>query len=1259
MAWSDAAAQYLRSSTSCPRCEVGPVTPDHCPHCGAILVGEVAAELHMVSAEAAELLTRRQEIIGRLDTKAALAPAPAGQPAAATPTAAGGMPASGMPGAAQPIAAATASRSQVSLQSVLAIAGAVLVAVAIVVFRFFNVDVDISARRFVIAAVTIVFLGFAWLLARVKLTFSAEAVGALAMVFVALDIWAISEIVPDGVSAWTFAAISTLIASLLTLLIAVLVRLRTWLWLGLVGLVFVPAFFGYADDGRWPVTVGHLGSVAVALLGFEVARRLTVRFDAPLLADRVTMCVAAAFFGTIAVLGLPFVPAPDQTSWVLGAALVCVVLAALAGFATRTLAPAAWSFAVGALATAAAGILPFALDLRTDAWLLALAPAAAAVAITALAVVPWPAAVRRGPLRVGALVVALGAAVPAVLSAALQFLSPVLGGLTYGVLPPSDGPTADAAFWLEPMESVSMVPADWSLAAILGIGAAALGVLGLAWGVHRDGKPTRPWLILAAWLLAATLTAVPGWSALSRPGQLVAGVVIALGIVLAVLFAPRLRASALSLRAPLVVAAHAILIYTGFVSWGDERVTVVAGAALVAVLAVLAMAMPSALRPLYVVVGYGYALILIARGLDLLGLDAIPVNSYTATAASVFALVVTLVRRVRAPLWYAVLGVTAVPFVVGVATVIAERTWETALANAAIFALALTLTLTRRPGLTPIVRSGAAALLLPSLAVVVVNVIPRIIETGIVPAWNGGGGAPVTLPVIATIVAIVLPTTPLIADSLRRGDIAQQDAAAVRIWIEISALVTGGIAALLSLVLETPDLSTSLLVFLIIGIGAAGAGVFAKRRYGWWLAAGSWTAALWCVWGLVGIRDVEPYVYPPAVAAVVIGVVLTLRGRSGAALVAPGLAIGIVTSLVVLAISGSGEDAAVPWRALALLAASAVFLTIGALLQRAGDGGRLAVLRVPMLVASLGAAAAGTVQAVRYGLEADDLGLGHPDLVVWPVLVFSVVAAILAAEAGRHLRPTHRWLLVPALVFLIVGPISAVAPGVAPMWMLWGLTLALLGFMLVTVLRARAASDGFAPTILPPTWLVFLAAWCVAVAGWSVRDLNVEWFSLPLGLALVGAGVLVLRHGRVSTGDPVSTGGSVATRGTLASWPVGFARSWTVLAPGIVVTVLPSVLATGTNPATWRAILVLGLALAALLLGALLRFAAPFVLSLVTFGVEILVILVVLVAGRDIDPVIFYVAAGSAGFILITVGIWFERRSRGDREKSARMRDLR
>jgi hypothetical protein len=1239
MAWSDQAARYLRGSTSCPRCERSPVGPESCPHCGAILTGPVADELREVSAQAADLLSRRQQIIDRLGTKAALAPPPAGAPGAA-----GTVPATLAAPVGVPAAVARPASSQVSLQSVLAIAGAVLVAVAIVVFRFFNVEVELSVRRLVIAGVTVLFLGFAWLLARGRLTFSAEAVGALAMVFVALDIGAIAEIAPAGVSPWAFAAIATLVASVLTLLIALLVRLRVWLWLGLVGLVIVPAFFGYAVEGAWSSTAGHLGAVAVAIAGFESVRRFAARFESPLLADRVTMTVAAGLFAFIALSGLPSRAFEmDLQPWVLGSALCLAVLAALAGAATRTLAAGAWSVAFGVLATMAVGVLPFAFTLELDdaAWLLALAPTAAAIGFAVLTLVRWPAPLVRLPLRVGALAVALTAALPAAFVGLTQLLSPLVvrSSRWFEYAPLDLAPPVDPPFWFEPMQSWTLFGATASLAAILGLVAAAAGALAPAIAARRDGASPRGWLILATWLAATAIAAAPGWSALSRPAQVVTGLVLVVALAIALRRVPRVRDAGLALRAPLLLAAHVILLYVVAISWGDERLTVAAGAAAVVAFGVLALAAPVAARAGYVAVGYAYALVVLARGLQLLGLETIPVISYTATAASVFALVVTLVRRVRAPLWYAVLGVTAVPFLIGVATVIAERTGETALANGAIFALCLTLTLTRRPGLTRWVRSGAAALLLPSLAVVFVNVVPRIIETGIVPAWSGQGGAPVTLPLVATLVALVLPSTPLIAESLRRGDVSADDTASVRRWIEISAFVTGALTALLALVLETPDLGTALLVFLIIGIGAAGAAVFAKRRYGWWLAAASWTAALWCVWGLVGITDVEPYVYPPALAAVVIGVVLTVRGRNGAVLVAPGLAIAIATSLVVLAVTGSGGDAVLPWRALALLAASLLLLTLGALLTR--RGGRLAALRVPVLAASFGAAAAGAVQAVRYAWERDDLGLAHPDFVVWPVLAFSVVAALLAGDAARWLRPRHRWLTTPALAYLIVGPIAAVAPGVAPMWVLWALMLVLLLGMLLTVLRELGGT-----TILPPTWVVFLAAWCVGVAGWSVRDLNVEWFSLPLGLALTAAGVLVLRAGAPAGGTPTS-------------WPVGFTRSWAVLAPGIVVTVLPSVLATGTNPATWRAILVLALALTALLVGALLRYAAPFVLSLVTFGVEILVILVVLAVGRDIDPVVFYVAAGSAGVILLVVGIWFERRSRGDREGSARMRDLR
>ncbi|MGV3713550.1 hypothetical protein, partial [Pseudolysinimonas sp.] len=148
MAWSDQAAEYLRGSTSCPRCERGPVGPEHCPFCGAILVGEVAEELATVSAAAAELLDQRAAIIARLRTTASLAPPPTGAPAAAAPAAAAAPVAPAAAGA--PATAARAPSSTVSLQSVLAIMGAVLLAVAILVFRFSNTGVELPVRQVVI-----------------------------------------------------------------------------------------------------------------------------------------------------------------------------------------------------------------------------------------------------------------------------------------------------------------------------------------------------------------------------------------------------------------------------------------------------------------------------------------------------------------------------------------------------------------------------------------------------------------------------------------------------------------------------------------------------------------------------------------------------------------------------------------------------------------------------------------------------------------------------------------------------------------------------------------------------------------------------------------------------------------------------------------------------------------------------------------------------------------------------------------------------
>ena len=101
------------------------------------------------------------------------------------------------------------------MQSVLAVAGAGLFAVAAIVFTFFNPDLkDHVLRSVIVGGVTLVFLGGAWALARRKLQFSAEAVGALGMVFVALDVYAVSELAQPPVSPWVFTAIGTLVSAI-------------------------------------------------------------------------------------------------------------------------------------------------------------------------------------------------------------------------------------------------------------------------------------------------------------------------------------------------------------------------------------------------------------------------------------------------------------------------------------------------------------------------------------------------------------------------------------------------------------------------------------------------------------------------------------------------------------------------------------------------------------------------------------------------------------------------------------------------------------------------------------------------------------------------------------------------------------------------------------------------------------------------------------------------------------------------------------
>jgi hypothetical protein len=1165
-------------------------------NCNADLSGPVVEQIGAASDAVISALSARQSVIDTLRTLPPLAPP--------TPVV-----------APSPVAAAVPREgSQISVQSVLAVVGAALLAVAAIVFTFLNPDLtNFATRTTIVAVTTAIFLGGAWLLARAKLQFSAEAIGALGMVFVVLDVWAFSHNAPNSVSPFLFAGIGILVASVVMIGIATAVRIRTWLWLGLLGLAISPAWFGYAVNSTWSAILGHLAVVIVALAVHEVARRLRGRFGSELHADRwmATILELIALF----VVGVQLLPLFDQPN----ATRVAAILAAgalLAALSTRNELRRLWSFAAGGLFTFAASILVLELQPGDENWFCALIPLAAALAIAALAALsrlraelPDP-RISRVHLLVGSLTVLMGAAVWA-----------------FGV-------TLSEAF----LPLGNDFPHVLGLSAAIGLVATATGLLAVRVLAPRAVSAgfRHGILVLALWFWMLALLSITAWGALSHIGQVVVGLGLALVLSLAVVRVRRVAAARTSIRIPVLVGIHLLVLYTAAVAWTEPLLAELGGAAVVVVWIAVTIAMPVLLRPIYVAIGFAYALIVFAHVLQLAHLETIAIYCVTTAVASACALIVTLVRRVPAKYWYAVLIVTAAPFVIGIVTVLFVRSGWTALSTGVTFALALTLVLTRRPGLSRVLRGVAAALLVPALAVVVICLGAQILRVS---------ASPITLPIIAVIVACALPSTELIGAGLRRLGIPAADARTARLWIEIASLITAAVAVLLALVRAAAGLDTSFIVLLIIGVGAAATALITRRRYAWIVAAVSWTGALWCIWGILGVQVLEPYLLPPAIAAAIVGAVAVLRRLPGLALYSVGLACAAVPSLVVLA--GWGNGAATPWRAYGLLAGALVFIALGAVAARRPSGSRFGTLATPTLLVGMISAAAGTVEASRIAFGADRLWLTAHQPVTIAVIELSVVATVLAAIAARFLvtrdrldRGTWRWIYVPATVYLAFGPITAMRSGWLPVWTMFVLTLVLLAIMIGTTMRARIR-----PVALPPVWFIFIVAWGTAVAGWSSRSLRVEAFSLPLGLALLAAGIIAMR-------------GTTRPRRSLNSWPVGFSGSWPLLTPGIVATFLPSILATGTDPQTLRAILVIALALVAILIGSLRKLGAPFLLGIIVLPLENITVFAAQI-GHTISATSWWITLATAGAVLLVIAVTYERRSGGERGVAARIRDLR
>ncbi|MFT4219590.1 MAG: hypothetical protein QM611_03620 [Microbacterium sp.] len=1098
-----------------------------------------------------------------------------------------------------------------TVQSVLAVAGAGLFAVAAIVFTFFNPDLtDHAARGAIVGATTLVFLVGARLLQRRGLRFSAEAVGALGGVFLALDVHAFAELAPAGVSPWLFAAIGTLVAGTGMTALAVRFGIRSWLWLSLLALAFVPAMLGIAGTTDLAATLGWLASAAAALALLETTTRLSRRLGDRLLPERVALTVAQLLSVAATVALLPFADVGSPAARSLAIAGVLTGVAVLALLATRQLIARVWGVVAGLAGTAAAAVAPSALEgaaIDPAAWPMLVTSAAAVVGMLLLgAVLPLPRTAPRRHVAGGALaVVALTAALP------------LLASLAIGALALLTDVDANAG---DPDLSFGGARVPYVVAGLAVIAAGLRGYAALARGPRWIGA-------LGAWFGAASVLTLVCSPALSPAGRVALGLAAAVAASVALVVVRPLRDAAVCHRLPLVVGAHLAVVLCAVMSWRVDDLVVAAGGGILVCITAVARATPSAIRFLHVGVGYAYALLVFARALNLAGVDTLLLLCLTTSLGAVGAIAATFLRPIGARSWWAILAVTAVPFGLGVLQVVFERSGWTALSTSLIFLLALALVVTRRPGLGVALRALAGAMLVPSLSVVVVCLGAQLLASS---------GSPVVLPVVAAIVALALPSTRTLA---LRG-VGERDAAAARLAIEASALLTGAIAVALSLAREAAGLGTTCLVLAILGVGAAATSLWGGRRYGWWVAGAAFTGALWCVWALGGVDLVEPYVLPPALAAALVGAVLTARGARAVPLYAAGLAVAIAPVLVLLA--ATGTPAPVAWRAHGLVVASWLLLALGAWWGRREH---TRALRLATLVAAIAAGAAGAVQGVRLGLGLDPGASTMPLVVVCAAIAFlgavpafAAARAIHSSAAADSRLARTRWLHAPATLYLAAGTWTAIERDWLAIWAMWALMLGYLVAVVVVAWRLRTR-----PSSLPPVWFVFAIAFVTAVVAWSPRALRVEWFSLPLGAFLLAAGALRLRRG---SGRPR----------TVDSWPAGWDGSWPLLAPGLVVLLSASVAATFTDPLTWRAILVLVVALCAILVGASRGLAAPFVVGVVVLPVENALAFLVQI-GRGIESMPWWITLAVVGAVLLIIAVTHERRT-GEGGFAARLRDL-
>jgi hypothetical protein len=1171
-----------------------------CGHCGLVLTDARAPQLLVLGRQMVALEKQRQLLIGEIlsahrappaPSPATVAvapvvevalPTPAVSMTAAPPSAVAHLPeptlswAAETPTASAPVVPAKPPkppkpakppRKRLTVPVLLLIVGVTLVGVAAIFFLVLAWNnADIGVKSIIIAGVTLTTMAAASVLRRFSLKATAEGIGALGVILLALDAWAVRLNDLFGAADLKpalYAGLAALVVGVLCRVWSLISRLRGP---DLAATLAIPTGLGLLIAGLVPLETS--GAITAGL-------------------------IAASVGGLAHALPSPWSAARSrQDSVVERSALAAIGVAALIG-ASAMLAFGLESLtvqlvaAIAVVAVGAAHLLV--LRARGDADAVAgafpLAATAGAISAAVAASIGWQLAGRDAlPVYSQLLAPVIAVAVAVAMDRwmlrdrtliAARIASAVVAGLIVAAVLIADLMRAQAAamtwyLWTTPATSVPEA-VDVPAVAMAALAAAIVAVLlFLAPTLDRPGlRQARPVVGQVLLVTAAVGTGIPilaagvaiatsaiGLVGLRRAGMRVGWGAVA-GIGASTAFAVGLTSPWLWALGALV--ALAVPIIARAILPADARIGVPLALAPVAIGALIALIAPAAISTwLGVPVDARAALVLIEwvalaslaaaviLRLDALSRTAVALSSYLLLAGSLTQFVWP---PASAPSVSASLGEPALSIV-----------------RACLLALLLAVVAIRRTRVGGGPSLGAALLLPPVVASIGIGALE-------VAGVDRPGPIALTVTAIATVLVwlgALLPRRTFgaagdVVDATPDPEVPRTAADAIRERYPRFARIAVDVGSLLCLVAIVPLAPAdvrwavlALVALLFAGTAvtrgwAAPAGAFtsdvphirsegvplpaAPRRLMAWPAFGIATFSLWAWLADAGSYEIEAYALPPAVGLLLFAAVLVWLRREPEASAAVTLSFGLG---LVLPATAALTGSAVRGTVVAIVAAVVAVGFAWTPVRR---------VRFPALAGTLVALVALTIVALDRGLDA-------PASPAWLLLL---VAAAYAAAFGFMRTPAARQPLrqgspAEAWFAAFAPPIILAIACAALLRSLDQPLVVTVALILLGALHLVSAGLHALPLATATRWTALAGAVTIAAGAYSWQDLGaIEIVSLPIALMVLGAAALAMWR-RARSG---------------LQWPGSERGVWLA---GLVVAVAPSVAVEPTDVRTWLVI---------------------------------------------------------------------------------------